>query len=132
MYHRTVLIWFLFKQSPPKSCMSLSKQESSKGSHRTGGQGRLPIKSHQHCYSWSDESLSMTQSGKRNKEGVSFLCSMFEFLFNKLCLYMWLVKCYSVSFVKVFSLPKLNYIILCFPLVIHIPHYTNQDKLLCS
>lgn len=112
--------------------MSLSKQESSKGSHRTGGQGRLPIKSHQHCYSWSDESLSMTQSGKRNKEGVSFLCSMFEFLFNKLCLYMWLVKCYSVSFVKVFSLPKLNYIILCFPLVIHIPHYTNQDKLLCS
>ncbi|XP_043778701.1 centrosome-associated protein 350 isoform X3 [Cervus elaphus] len=50
------------KHSPPKSCMSVSKQESSKGSHRTGGQGRLPIKSHQHCYSWSDESLSMTQS----------------------------------------------------------------------
>uniref|UniRef100_A0A8W4FIR6 Centrosomal protein 350 n=1 Tax=Sus scrofa TaxID=9823 RepID=A0A8W4FIR6_PIG len=31
-------------------------------SHKTGGQCRLPIKSHQHCYSWSDESLSMTQS----------------------------------------------------------------------
>uniref|UniRef100_A0A4W2HBR3 Centrosomal protein 350 n=1 Tax=Bos indicus x Bos taurus TaxID=30522 RepID=A0A4W2HBR3_BOBOX len=50
------------KYSPPKSCMSVSKQESSKGSHRTGGHGRLPVKSHQHCYSWSDESLSMTQS----------------------------------------------------------------------
>ncbi|XP_007935828.1 centrosome-associated protein 350 [Orycteropus afer afer] len=50
------------KHSPPKSCASISKQESSKGSHRTGGQYRLPIKSHQHCYSWSDESLSMTQS----------------------------------------------------------------------
>ncbi|KAM9613129.1 centrosome-associated protein 350 isoform 3-T3 [Trichechus inunguis] len=50
------------KHSPPKSCTSVSKQESSKGSHRTGGQYRLPIKSHQHCYSWSDESLSMTQS----------------------------------------------------------------------
>ncbi|XP_019588490.2 centrosome-associated protein 350 isoform X2 [Rhinolophus sinicus] len=50
------------KRSPPKSCTSVSKQESSKGSHRTGGQCRLPVKSHQHCYSWSDESLSMTQS----------------------------------------------------------------------
>ncbi|XP_058395946.1 centrosome-associated protein 350 [Diceros bicornis minor] len=50
------------KHSPPKSCTSLSKQESSKGSHRTGGQCRLPVKSHQNCYSWSDESLSMTQS----------------------------------------------------------------------
>ncbi|XP_023583853.1 centrosome-associated protein 350 isoform X3 [Trichechus manatus latirostris] len=50
------------KHSPPKSCTSVSKQESSKGSHRTGGQYHLPIKSHQHCYSWSDESLSMTQS----------------------------------------------------------------------
>uniref|UniRef100_A0A667I3N3 Centrosomal protein 350 n=1 Tax=Lynx canadensis TaxID=61383 RepID=A0A667I3N3_LYNCA len=50
------------KHSPPKSCTSVSKQESSKGSHRTGGQYRLPIKSHQHCSSWSDESLSMTQS----------------------------------------------------------------------
>ncbi|XP_058130797.1 centrosome-associated protein 350 isoform X1 [Dasypus novemcinctus] len=49
------------KHSPPKSCTSVSKQESGKGSHRTGGQC-LPIKSHQHCYSWSDESLSMTQS----------------------------------------------------------------------
>ncbi|XP_026941955.1 centrosome-associated protein 350 isoform X1 [Sagmatias obliquidens] len=50
------------KHSPPKSCTSVSKQESSKGSHRTGGQCHLPVKSHQHCYSWSDESLSMTQS----------------------------------------------------------------------
>ncbi|XP_021120989.1 centrosome-associated protein 350 isoform X2 [Heterocephalus glaber] len=51
------------KHSPPKSCASVSKQESSKGSHhRTGGQCRLPMKSHHHCYSWSDESLSMTQS----------------------------------------------------------------------
>ncbi|XP_027468507.2 centrosome-associated protein 350 isoform X4 [Zalophus californianus] len=50
------------KHSPPKSCTSVSKQESSKGSHGTGGQYRLPVKSHQHCYSWSDESLSMTQS----------------------------------------------------------------------
>ncbi|XP_068842446.1 centrosome-associated protein 350 [Capricornis sumatraensis] len=50
------------KHSPPKSCMSMSKQESSKGSHRTGAHGHLPVKSHQHCYSWSDESLSMTQS----------------------------------------------------------------------
>ncbi|XP_029791127.1 centrosome-associated protein 350 isoform X3 [Suricata suricatta] len=50
------------KLSPPKSCTSVSKQESSKGSHRTGGQCRLSIKSHQHCSSWSDESLSMTQS----------------------------------------------------------------------
>lgn len=50
------------KHSPPKSSMSMSKQESSKGSHRTGAHSRLPVKSHQHCYSWSDESLSMTQS----------------------------------------------------------------------
>lgn len=50
------------KHSLPKSCMSMSKEESSKGSHRTGAHSRLPIKSHQHCYSWSDESLSMTQS----------------------------------------------------------------------
>ncbi|XP_013376754.1 PREDICTED: centrosome-associated protein 350 isoform X2 [Chinchilla lanigera] len=50
------------KHSPPKSCASVSKQESSKGSHRTGGQCHLPVKSHHHCYSWSDESLSMTQS----------------------------------------------------------------------
>ncbi|XP_045154253.1 centrosome-associated protein 350 isoform X2 [Echinops telfairi] len=50
------------KHSPPKSCTPGSKQESGKGSHRTGGQHRLPVKSHQHCYSWSDESLSMTQS----------------------------------------------------------------------
>ncbi|XP_060252648.1 centrosome-associated protein 350 isoform X4 [Ovis aries] len=53
------------KHSLPKSCMSMSKEESSKGSHRTGAHSRLPIKSHQHCYSWSDESLSMTQSALR-------------------------------------------------------------------
>ncbi|XP_058430441.1 centrosome-associated protein 350 isoform X3 [Marmota monax] len=50
------------KHSPHKSCTSVSKQESSKGSHRTGGICRLPAKSQQHCCSWSDESLSMTQS----------------------------------------------------------------------
>ncbi|XP_052056474.1 centrosome-associated protein 350 isoform X2 [Apodemus sylvaticus] len=50
------------KHSPPKSCLSVSKQESSKASHRTEGHGHLPVKSHQPCYSWSDESLSMTQS----------------------------------------------------------------------
>ncbi|GAB1285566.1 Centrosome-associated protein 350 [Apodemus speciosus] len=49
-------------QSPPKSCLSVSKQESSKASHRTEGHCHLPVKSHQPCYSWSDESLSMTQS----------------------------------------------------------------------
>ncbi|XP_055965620.1 centrosome-associated protein 350-like, partial [Sorex fumeus] len=53
---------FLFQQSPPKSCTSVSKQESSKGSHRNGSQGRLPSRSHQHSPSWSDESLSVTQS----------------------------------------------------------------------
>ncbi|KAM4861546.1 centrosome-associated protein 350 isoform 2-T4 [Thomomys bottae] len=50
------------KHSPPKSFASVSKQDSSKGSQRTGGQHRLTAKSHQHSYSWSDESLSMTQS----------------------------------------------------------------------
>ncbi|XP_014451504.2 centrosome-associated protein 350 isoform X1 [Alligator mississippiensis] len=50
------------KLSPSKSSTSLSKQDSSKGSHRTGGQLRLPLKSHQVSHSWSDESLSMTQS----------------------------------------------------------------------
>nr|XP_045017374.1 centrosome-associated protein 350 isoform X3 [Jaculus jaculus] len=50
------------KQSLPKSYTSVSKQESSKGSHRSGGQCHLPSKSQPHCYSWSDESLSMTQS----------------------------------------------------------------------
>ncbi|XP_035189659.1 centrosome-associated protein 350 isoform X2 [Oxyura jamaicensis] len=49
------------KLSPPKS-ISVSKQDSSKGSHRTGGQLRSPVKSHQISYNWSDESLSMTQS----------------------------------------------------------------------
>ncbi|XP_009949368.1 PREDICTED: centrosome-associated protein 350, partial [Leptosomus discolor] len=50
------------KLSPPKSSISVSKQESSKGSHRTGGQLRSPVKSHQISHNWSDESLSMTQS----------------------------------------------------------------------
>ncbi|NXL41591.1 CE350 protein, partial [Podilymbus podiceps] len=50
------------KLSPPKSSVSVSKQDSSKGSHRTGGQLRSPVKSHQISYNWSDESLSMTQS----------------------------------------------------------------------
>ncbi|KAM9283740.1 centrosome-associated protein 350 isoform 4-T5 [Morus bassanus] len=50
------------KLSPPKSSISVSKQDSSKGSHRTGGQLRSPVKSHQISYNWSDESLSMTQS----------------------------------------------------------------------
>uniref|UniRef100_A0A8C0BV02 Centrosomal protein 350 n=1 Tax=Buteo japonicus TaxID=224669 RepID=A0A8C0BV02_9AVES len=48
--------------SPPKSSISVSKQDSSKGSHRTGGQLRSPVKSHQIPHNWSDESLSMTQS----------------------------------------------------------------------
>ncbi|XP_072722410.1 centrosome-associated protein 350 isoform X1 [Ciconia boyciana] len=50
------------KLSPPKSSVSVSKQDSSKGSHRTGGQLHSPVKSHQIAYNWSDESLSMTQS----------------------------------------------------------------------
>ncbi|NWV13145.1 CE350 protein, partial [Ptilonorhynchus violaceus] len=50
------------KLSPPKSSTSVSKQDSSKGSHRTGGQLRSPVKSHQTSHNWSDESLSMTQS----------------------------------------------------------------------
>ncbi|XP_053100125.1 centrosome-associated protein 350 isoform X2 [Hemicordylus capensis] len=50
------------KLSPSKSSASLSKQESSKGTHRTGEQQHLPTKSQDISYSWSDESLSMTQS----------------------------------------------------------------------
>ncbi|XP_041518226.1 centrosome-associated protein 350 isoform X3 [Microtus oregoni] len=50
------------KHSPPRSCLSVSKQESSKGSHRTEAHCRLSVKSHQPCYSWSDESPSVTQS----------------------------------------------------------------------
>ncbi|XP_061860268.1 centrosome-associated protein 350 isoform X2 [Colius striatus] len=50
------------KLSPPKSNVSVSKQDSSKGNHRTGGQLRSPVKSHQISHNWSDESLSMTQS----------------------------------------------------------------------
>ncbi|XP_066480113.1 centrosome-associated protein 350 isoform X2 [Tiliqua scincoides] len=47
------------KLSLSKSSASLSKQEFSKG---TGGQQHLPTKSQDVSYSWSDESLSMTQS----------------------------------------------------------------------
>ncbi|NWX88487.1 CE350 protein, partial [Nothoprocta pentlandii] len=50
------------KLSPPKSSVSISKQDSSKSSHRVGGQLRAVVKSHQISHSWSDESLSMTQS----------------------------------------------------------------------
>ncbi|NXJ77176.1 CE350 protein, partial [Trogon melanurus] len=50
------------KLSPPKSNISVSKQDSSRGSHRTGGQLRSPVKSHQISHNWSDESLSVTQS----------------------------------------------------------------------
>ncbi|XP_062353829.1 centrosome-associated protein 350 isoform X2 [Cinclus cinclus] len=50
------------KLSPLKSSISVSKQDSSKGSHRNGGQLRSPVKSHQTSHNWSDESLSMTQS----------------------------------------------------------------------
>ncbi|XP_061201555.1 centrosome-associated protein 350 isoform X4 [Neopsephotus bourkii] len=50
------------KLSPSRSSISVSRQDSSKGSHRTGGQLRSPVKSHQLSHNWSDESLSMTQS----------------------------------------------------------------------
>ncbi|NWR84472.1 CE350 protein, partial [Furnarius figulus] len=50
------------KLSPPRSSISVSKQDSSKGSHRVGGQLRSPVRSHQTSHNWSDESLSMTQS----------------------------------------------------------------------
>ncbi|OXB84284.1 UNVERIFIED_CONTAM: hypothetical protein H355_007167 [Colinus virginianus] len=50
------------KTSPPKSNSSVSRQDSSKGSHRTGGQPHSPVKSHQISHNWSDESLSLTQS----------------------------------------------------------------------
>ncbi|XP_061307986.1 centrosome-associated protein 350 isoform X2 [Pezoporus flaviventris] len=50
------------KLSSPRSSISASRQDSSKGSHRTGGQLRSPVKSHQISHNWSDESLSMTQS----------------------------------------------------------------------
>ncbi|NWR29486.1 CE350 protein, partial [Tachuris rubrigastra] len=50
------------KLSPARSSAPVSKQDSSKGSHRTGGQQRSPVRSHQTSHNWSDESLSMTQS----------------------------------------------------------------------
>ncbi|NXG65919.1 CE350 protein, partial [Hemiprocne comata] len=50
------------KLSPSKSSISVSKQDSSKGSQRTGGQLCSPVQSHQISHNWSDESLSITQS----------------------------------------------------------------------
>ncbi|NWI08713.1 CE350 protein, partial [Crypturellus soui] len=50
------------KLSPLKSSVSVSKQDSSKSSHRVGEQLRSVVKSQQISNSWSDESLSMTQS----------------------------------------------------------------------
>lgn len=50
------------KHSLPKSSLSVSKQDSSKASLRTEGHCHLPVKSRHPSYSWSDESLSMTQS----------------------------------------------------------------------
>ncbi|XP_067997548.1 centrosome-associated protein 350 isoform X2 [Melanerpes formicivorus] len=50
------------KLPPSKSSISVSKQDSSKGSHRTGGQLRSLVKSHQTSHNWSDDSLSVTQS----------------------------------------------------------------------
>ncbi|KAM6455499.1 centrosome-associated protein 350 isoform 2-T3 [Liasis olivaceus] len=50
------------KRSPCKSNASLSKQESSKEVQRSGGKQLSSTKSQDISYSWSDESLSMTQS----------------------------------------------------------------------
>ncbi|XP_063154531.1 centrosome-associated protein 350 isoform X2 [Candoia aspera] len=50
------------KHSPCKSSASLSKQESSKETQRSGGKQLSSTKSQDISYSWSDESLSMTQS----------------------------------------------------------------------
>lgn len=50
------------KLSHSKGSPSLSKQESTKGTHRTVGEQDLPTKTQDVSYSWSDESLSMTQS----------------------------------------------------------------------
>nr|XP_033771842.1 centrosome-associated protein 350 isoform X2 [Geotrypetes seraphini] len=45
-----------------KSSISVSKQDSSKGSPKTGGHLRVPRRSHQLSHSCSEESLSMIQS----------------------------------------------------------------------
>ncbi|KAK9403894.1 putative centrosomal protein [Crotalus adamanteus] len=50
------------KPSPCKSSGSLSKQESNKQTQKSGGKQLSSIKSQDISYSWSDESLSMTQS----------------------------------------------------------------------
>ncbi|XP_058031277.1 centrosome-associated protein 350 isoform X2 [Ahaetulla prasina] len=50
------------KPSPCKSSASLSKQESNKQTPKSGGKQLSSTKSQDISYSWSDESLSMTQS----------------------------------------------------------------------
>uniref|UniRef100_A0A2D4HEV6 CAP-Gly domain-containing protein n=1 Tax=Micrurus lemniscatus lemniscatus TaxID=129467 RepID=A0A2D4HEV6_MICLE len=50
------------KPSPCKSSASLSKQESNKQTQKSGGKQLSSTKSQDISYSWSDESLSMTQS----------------------------------------------------------------------
>nr|XP_056701556.1 centrosome-associated protein 350 [Euleptes europaea] len=50
------------KLSPSKSSTSLSNRGSSKVTPRMSGQQHLPVRSQEVSYSWSDESLSMTQS----------------------------------------------------------------------
>lgn len=123
---------FLFEQSPPKSCTSVSKQESSKGSHRTGGQYRLPVKSHQRCYSWSDESLSMTQSGKTNNtELVFFVLHLNSSLISFVYPYVSIMLSF-VAFVKAFCLPRLNHIISLLFIDNFFPYYTKYDKLFYS
>lgn len=81
----------------------MSKQASSKGSHRTEGHCHLSVKSHQPCYSWSDESLSVTQSGKG---AVSFFLLLLLFLSSPLGNFIY--PCAStllslVAFVQAFS-----------------------------
>ncbi|XP_030063866.1 centrosome-associated protein 350 [Microcaecilia unicolor] len=50
------------KLSLSKSSISVSKQDSNKGSPKTGGQLRVPRRPHQLPHSCSEESLSVTQS----------------------------------------------------------------------
>nr|XP_028588240.1 centrosome-associated protein 350 isoform X7 [Podarcis muralis] len=52
----------VYKHSPSKSSTTPSKQESSKGTHRTVEQQNLSTISQDVSYCWSDESFSMTQS----------------------------------------------------------------------
>lgn len=82
LYKQLLICPFLLTQTPPKSSISVSRQDSSKGSHRTGGQLRSPVKSHQISHNWSDESLSMTQSGKCNI-CLDLICCFKASHFNK-------------------------------------------------